>query len=474
MNLKSQTSRRDLFRLGSAHALGWTIAHSYLSSPIFAEENQGQLINRFPRMMQQFFMHQVRQLDEARNAQLDKITTAADAQAYVESVRNKIRKSFGPFPEKTPLNARVTKVVERDTYRIENVLFESRPGMLVSANLYVPTGRDYPLPGVVGTCGHSHNGKAAEAYQSFAQGLARQGYVVLIYDPIGQGERFQYADEHLKSTVGAGVREHLKAGNQQFLVGEFLGNWRAWDGIRALDYLLTRKEVDPQQVGVTGNSGGGTLSTWLCGVESRWTMGAPACFVTTFRRNLENELPADTEQCPPKALALGLEHEDFLAALAPKPIIILAKEKDYFDVRGSELAYQRLKKLYRLLGKEENIALQVGPTTHGYSQENREAMYRFFNGVTKVSDQTKEPKLQIEEDKTLWASPNGQVAELKSKTVQAFTRESSRQLAQARSQLPADQLPEASCRLLESTRTCFGSRLSYAPRYGQVATCWIS
>ena len=111
------------------------------------------------------------------------------------------------------------------------------------------------------------------------------GYVVLIFDPLGQGERLQYPDEKLKSRIGVGVREHLYAGNQQFLVGEFFGAWRAWDGIRALDYLLTRPEVDPKHVGVTGNSGGGTMTTWLCGVERRWTMAAPSCFVTTFRRN---------------------------------------------------------------------------------------------------------------------------------------------------------------------------------------------
>src|SRR5690606_22172178 len=138
----------------------------------------------------------------------------------------------------------------------------------------------------------STEGKAGGTYQSFAQGLARQGYVCLIFDPISQGERLQYLGDEGKSTVGPGVSEHLKAGNQQLLVGEFLGTWRAWDGIRALDYLLTRDEVDPDRVGITGNSGGGTMTTWLCGLEPRWSMAAPSCFVTSFRRNLENELPA--------------------------------------------------------------------------------------------------------------------------------------------------------------------------------------
>ena len=288
------------------------------------------------------------------------MTTRADAEAYVQTVRGKIRESFGPYPEKTPLNARVTKVVERDAYKIENVLFESRPGFLVSANLYIPKGRSFPLPGVVASCGHSANGKAIDTYQAFCQGLARLGYVVLIFDPIGQGERQQYVDANWKPMRGTGTGEHNYAGIQQVLVDEHFCMWRAWDGIRALDYLMSRKEVDVRHLGITGNSGGGTMTTWLCGVEQRWTMAAPSCFVTEFRRNMENELGADAEQCPPKVLALGLDHEDFLAALAPKPIIILAKEKDYFDARGNEAAYHRLKRLYRLLGAEDNHRLLRG------------------------------------------------------------------------------------------------------------------
>ncbi len=305
----------------------------------------------------------------------------------------------------------------------------------------MPKGRTFPLPGVVGACGHSSNGKAAEAYQSFAQGLARQGYVVLLYDPIGQGERLQYPGEDLKSRIGVGVREHLYAGNQQFLVGEFIGSWRAWDGIRALDYLLTREEVDPKHIGVTGNSGGGTMTTWLCGVESRWTMAAPGCFVITFRRNLENELPADTEQCPPKALALGLDHSDFLAAMAPKPVIILAKEKDYFDARGAEEAYHRLRHLYNLLGAKKNAGLFIGPGYHGYSQDNREAMYHWFNRAAGVPDVQSEPELVIEKDETLWCAPRGQVCELNSRPVYSFTKAKSQELAKKRrSNLSAPQL----------------------------------
>ena len=400
-------------------------------------------LNRFPRMMQEFFENRVRRIERDNLRRLAEIETREDSEAYVRDVQARIRESFGPFPERTPLEAKITGVVERDGYRIEKVIFHSRPEFPVTANLYVPTGRQGKMPGVVGTCGHSTNGKAAEAYQSFSQGLARMGYVVLIYDPIGQGERVQYPDEELHSRVGVGVREHLLAGNQQFLVGEFLGTWRAWDGMRALDYLLSREEVDPNHVGVTGNSGGGTMTTWLCGVEQRWTMAAPACFVTTFRRNLENELPADTEQCPPRALALGLDHSDFLAAMAPKPVIILAQEKDYFDARGAEEAHRRLRGLYEKLGAAENAALHVGGDYHGYSQQNREAMYRFFNRVTGVSDLAAEPKLTIESDETLWCTPKGQVAEMKPNTVYSYTRAAAERMEQSRGKVEGKELVEA-------------------------------
>jgi pimeloyl-ACP methyl ester carboxylesterase len=185
------------------------------------------------------------------------------------------------------------------------------------------------------------------------------------------------------------------------------------------------------------------MTTWLCGVERRWTMAAPSCFVTTFRRNLENELPADTEQCPPSVLALGLDHADFLAAMAPKPVIVLAKEKDFFDVRGSIEAYERLKHLYTLLGAPDNVQLFIGPTTHGYTQENREAMYGFFNRVTGASEGSAEPELTIEKDEDLWCTPHGQVAEMKPATVVSFTAARSKELAKRRQPLEGRALKEA-------------------------------
>jgi hypothetical protein len=131
-------------------------------------------------------------------------------------------------------------------------------------------------------------------------------------------------------------------------------------------------------------------------------------------------------------LALGLDHSDFIAAMAPKPVVILAKEKDYFDARGSEEAYHRLQKLYKLLGAKENIELFIGPTYHGYSQENREAMYRLFNRVTGISHAQTEPELVMEKDETLYCAPRGQVCELNSRPVYSFTKEASQALREKR------------------------------------------
>ncbi|NLS98237.1 MAG: prolyl oligopeptidase family serine peptidase [Planctomycetaceae bacterium] len=457
MAAQLRTTRRGLLQTTGASLLGLALADWIMTDELIALAQSStdglQPLNRFPRMMQNYLVRRVREVEALANERRAALKTKADAEKYVQSVRERIRTCFGPEPKRTPLNPQITGVVERDAYNIEKVIFESRPGMLVTANLYVPKGREFPLPGVVGTCGHSTNGKAETAYQSFAQALARQGYVVLIYDPIGQGERLQYVTEELKSRIGVGVREHLYAGNQQMLVGEFLGSWRAWDGVRALDYLLTRPEVDKKHLGVTGNSGGGTMTTWLCGVEHRWTMAAPACFVTTFRRNAENELPADTEQCPPKALALGLDHSDFLAALAPAPVIILGKEKDYFDARGVEESYRRLKHLYTLLGAEDNIAHFIGPTYHGYTQENREAMYRWFNRVTQISDAQTEPALEIEKDETIQCTPKGQVSELGSRTVFSFTKEKAEQLRKQRKQPAGDAIAKAIVGVLKLPET---------------------
>jgi dienelactone hydrolase len=440
-------NRRNFIKLAGMAGLGFTGVNVLpAQSEITGTESNSlpeevlKPFNRSPRMMQDHFEKKIGALQGNSARIRASLKTKQDAENYILDVQSKIAQCFGPWPDKTPLNARITGIIERDTYKIEKIIFDSRPGFPVTANLYVPKGRSFPLPGVIGTCGHGDPAKATPIYQSFAQGLARQGYVVLIFDPIGQGERVQLLSKDLKPLHGIGVPEHNYTGKQMMLNGEYLSSWFTWDCIRCVDYLLSRPEVDPKHIGVTGNSGGGTQATWLCGVESRLTMAAPSCFVVGFETNLKNELPADIEQCPPGAISLGLDHLDFIAAMAPKPVILLSQEKDFFDVRGARNSFNELKKLYKLLGAEDKIQFFAGPEYHGFSKHNREAMYSWFNKTTGISDAKSEPELKLEDIELLWCTPNGQVGEAGPRTLASITKETSLALKVKRGSPKGDSL----------------------------------
>lgn len=250
-------------------------------------------VGRRSNMIQDYYLTQFRLKAAERRARLDNVRTKADAEAYRQDVRKRLAESFGPFPEKTPLNPRITGQLSTKKLLIDKVVFESRPGFQVTGLFYRPKQISGKIPGILALCGHSSSGKNAPWYQDVAQSLALRGYGVLMIDPIGQGERRQFTDAE---GVRPGVFDHNMRGKQLALIGEALCTWRLWDAIRGLDYLLTRPEIDAGRIGVTGTSGGGTLSTYLNAFDSRLTMAAPSCYITTQLRNLENELPADAEQ----------------------------------------------------------------------------------------------------------------------------------------------------------------------------------
>jgi len=396
-------------------------------------------LNRYTNMVQEYYVARVREAHRRRLRARATVKTREDVHRLQKEIRAKIRRSFGPFPERTPLNVRITGKLERRAHTVEKLIYESRPGFLVSANLYVPRRLHAPAPCVLGTCGHSPEGKAAGFYQSFCQGLVRKDFVVLIYDPIGQGERPQYPNREKRCRLGL-CPEHNMVGNQQALVGEFFGTWRAWDAIRGLDYLLSRPEVDPTRVGVTGNSGGGTMTTWLCGLEDRLTMAAPGCFVTTLLSNMENELAADVEQIPPRLIEFGLDECDFFIPFAPRPLILLTQERDFFDQRGSREVYRELRRIYRILGAEGNVRIKTGRGTHGYTKELREAMYGFFGRHAGVKAAAAEPRLTLEREETLYASPSGLLVRHGTKRVIDFTRAGADRLRARRRRLDAAKL----------------------------------
>ena len=369
----------------------------------------------YGHMVHEHFVRLEREVARRRAEALARVTTPARLRRLQADVRRKIRGCFPQLPARTPLNARTTGVIEGRRYRIEKVIYESRPDLPVTASLYVPAGASTPRPAVLGTCGHSNDGKACDVYQAFAAHLAGQGYVVLIYDPISQGERLQYLHVRGRARPRGCTREHNMMGNQMTLVGDFLGSWRAWDGIRGLDYLLSRPEVDRSRVGVTGNSGGGTMTTFLTALDDRFTMAAPSCFVTPYLRNLENELPQDAEQCPPGLMGAGLEMADFFVARIPRPTLLLGQANDFFDVRGLREVYAELRRLYGIVGRQDDVQLFIGPGDHGYGRENREAMYRFFNRHAGVRASGREPSgWRPVKEQDLFAAPRGQVGRIHS------------------------------------------------------------
>ena len=291
-------------------------------------------------MVHEYYVRRLREIMGQRRQRIAGLRTRADAEAYVRHVRRAVEKSFGLLPKRTSLCPSVTGRDSYAHYDMEKVVFESRPSFLVTGNLYLPktasTGEK--CPAVLGLCGHSLEGKASEIYQSFSQGLAVKGFVVFTIDPISQGERRQFYPKDGGPRPGL-CHAHNFMGNQMVLVDDFFGTWRVWDAIRALDYLLSRPEVDRSRVGVTGNSGGGTLSTYLTALDSRLTMAAPSCYICSYVANMENELPSDAEQNPPGILAAGLDQADLLLCHAPRPTLILAQYNDYFDERYARTAF---------------------------------------------------------------------------------------------------------------------------------------
>ncbi len=355
---------------------------------------------------------------DARKAEVEKLKTPADIAARQTALKAKFIDALGGFPEKTPLNPKVVGTLKRDGYRIEKVVFESRPEHHVTANLYVPEGKG-PFPGVIMPIGHSSNGKAAEYMQRGALVLVKNGFVALVYDPIGQGERSQLLDKLGNPAIKGSTSEHTMVGVGAILVGRSTASYRIWDGIRTIDYLASRPEVDPKKIGCTGCSGGGTLTSYLMALDDRIAAAAPSCYVTSLERLFATLGPQDAEQNITGQVALGLDHADYLFLRAPKPTIILASTKDFFDIQGTWDTFREAKRVYTKLGFPERVELIEADASHGYPKSHREAMARFFSRFLKGEDKAiMEENWPIEKDADLLCTRSGQVLEdLKGRSV---------------------------------------------------------
>ncbi len=338
-----------------------------------------------------------------------------DREAF-EQRRARIRAHFldalGGLPEeKTPLEPVCVGTVEREGYRIEKIVFQSQPRFYVTSNLYVPTGLTAKAPAVLFVCGHSEAAKAYELYQKVCLDLVRNGFVVLAIDPLGQGERLQYWNPGLgKSDVSWGTREHSYEGFQCTLIGSNVARYFVWDGIRGMDYLMSRGEVDASRIGVTGNSGGGTQTSYLMMADPRIAAAMPCGYITSREAYMKTGQPHDAEQNIFDAIREGLNYDDFITCFAPKPAQIGAAAYDFFCIEGTLQTYERAKAVYRLFDAEDKVSMVTAEATHAYSDALREGAVNWFRRhlMGKPPDfQTGE--IAVEAEETLWCTTSGQV-----------------------------------------------------------------
>ena len=349
-----------------------------------------------------------RLLDE-RTEKVSEFQSAEDWKAHQNAVKTALCNSLSKF-EKTPLNASTTGILERETFTVEKVLFESHPGFYVTAGLFLPKERQNPAPAVIYACGHTELGFRSETYQHVILNLVQKGFIVLAFDPLGQGERLQYPDaETGKSKVGGPTREHSYAGVQTLLTGTSLTDYFIWDGIRVLDYLETRPEVDMKRIGMTGRSGGGTQTAQIAACDERIYAAAPECYITSFNRLLQTIGPQDAEQNPYNAIAKGFDHADYLHIRAPKPTLMITTTHDFFSIQGARETFAEVQKSYAAFGMPENVQMVEDFGIHESTKNNREALYAFFQKHLSLPGNSADVETSPFTVEELWVTPTGQI-----------------------------------------------------------------
>lgn len=407
-------SRRELFALSTLSILLQDGAQAQTAG-------RSPLYRNYSRCLPDYLRGLAKEAYDRRNRKLALLTTPAAIRAYQRWVTQTFWELVGGMPERTPLNPRTTGKIERDGYRVEKVIYESQPNFLVSGNLYIPTSVEPPFPGVLFQMGHSLNGKAGEVYQRCCQGLAKLGYLVLGFDPMGQGERTYYpGSEPFISRFLDADKEHTYPGRQMLLKGDTSTRLQTWDSVRSLDYLASHPLVDPKRLASTGQSGGGTNTMLLAAVDNRLVAAAISC------PNSENVAcrnfnpPGATDDAEQNLLAsgpLGFDRWDLLYPLAPKPLLVLVSERDAFGtyspnyIENGLEEFQKLRGVYERLGHPERLNWHSTPLPHGLAYEMRLQIYNWFEHWLKGNTRPieEEPPTRPEEDATLFVTDSGSV-----------------------------------------------------------------
>ncbi len=353
------------------------------------------------------------QQDEQRRKLWEGIRSEQDLLAIQQKMRSDLLAMLGGLPAiKTPLKPQVTGQIKMAGFHIEKLIFESLPRFYVSALVYVPDSGPKRHPAVLVPAGHSSKGK--NYYQTLCQRLVHRGYLVIAWDPVGQGERSQFWDSRAgKSRYNLICAEHAVLGNLAYLADTNLARWEIWDGIRAVDYLLTRDDVDPERINITGTSGGGFQTAHIAALDRRIRAAAPSCYITALPMRVYNRIFKDPDSDPEQDLygmvSNHIDHPGLLLMMYPRPVFVAAAVLDFFPIEGTHKTVREVSNLYAKFGHADQIAMREGYHDHQYSAENQEAALEFldhFNGMTPRHDLAPVKEL---DDRTLQCTRTGQV-----------------------------------------------------------------
>src|SRR5688572_10750858 len=351
--------------------------------------------------------------DAIRRENLQAIQTEKELQALQRSTREKLLVMIGGLPpEKTPLRSRIQGKIQMNGFYIEKLVFESVPGFYVTALVYVPENGATQHPAVLVACGHSPIGKIY--YQALCQRLVQRGYLVICWDPLGQAERSQFWDKAAdKSRYNLVCGEHAVLGNLAYLAGANLIRWQIWDGIRALDYLLTRPDVDENRISITGTSGGGVQAAHIGALDDRIKVVIPSCYISSLPMRAYNRIFADPdsdpEQDPYGMISEGVDHAGLLLLIYPRPIMIASAVLDFFPIEGTRNTFREISELYDRFKMKNRVDMVEGYHKHQFSLENQEAALKFLDRFNNMPAKEGLPSVKELEVKALQCTKTGQV-----------------------------------------------------------------
>jgi len=327
-------------------------------------------------------------------------TTRAIWESRSEHLRKRILTSTGlyPMPERCPLNPKVTGKIEGEDYTIENVYFESIPGFFVTGNLYRPKGKQGPFPAIANPHGHWVHGRLENQELGSIPGrcinYARLGFVSFAYDMIG------YNDSKLQ------VPHTYGSDPKGYLWGISLMGLQLWNSIRVIDFLQSLPDVDPDRIGCTGASGGGTQTFMLMSIDKRVKVSVPAVMISAYMQG-----GCLCENAP--NLRIDCFNVEIGAMMAPRPMLMLSCTGDWTS-HTPEVEYPAIRGIYQMydaVDKVKNVHVNAG---HNYNQESREASYGWFSKwLLGVGDgnSIKETPFELPNSEDMLVFPDGKLPE---------------------------------------------------------------